>query len=322
MTPTNGTKRPKHKKKTSAYTRGLEMKSPQQQMVGCDYSGWMKKKSPSLMTTWKPRLFVLRGRRLSYYYTENDSEEKGLIDISSHRVLPANNDRLTGLHAVVTGAKSSPTSPANAQTPTINSAEVAAQAESAPNKVVDNTFIFKLVPPRTGLSRAVNFTKPTVHYFAVDNLQQGRLWMAALMRATIERDDGSPVSTTYNQPTISLAKAKANRARPPDLMTVGQAAEGNGEVTEKKGPTEEANTDENGLNIQGLNLSYEHIEAEVDDESANNGTQSSSEVEKKASDAERPDSVVAKRDRPASNQGAPDSIGRPKGETQIAAAGD
>jgi hypothetical protein len=33
-------------------------------------------------TTWKPRLFVLRGRRLSYYYSEDDTEERGLIDIT------------------------------------------------------------------------------------------------------------------------------------------------------------------------------------------------------------------------------------------------
>ncbi|KAI9874179.1 MAG: polar growth protein, partial [Pleopsidium flavum] len=73
---TSGTTRRKSKKDTSAYTRGLEKKSPQEQMVGCDYSGWMKKKSSNLMTTWKPRLFVLRGRRLSYYYSENDDQEK------------------------------------------------------------------------------------------------------------------------------------------------------------------------------------------------------------------------------------------------------
>jgi len=79
-------------------------------------------------------------------------------------------------------------------------------------------FIFKLVPPRTGLPKAVNFTKPTVHYFAVDNVQQGRLWMAALMKATIDRDEGSQVISTYKEKTISLAKAKAMRQRPPALM--------------------------------------------------------------------------------------------------------
>ncbi|KAK8194308.1 hypothetical protein M8818_007497 [Zalaria obscura] len=103
--PSSGRGRPKtrSKKETSAYTRGLQKKTPAEQMVDCDYSGWMKKRSSNLISSWKPRLFVLRGRRLSYYYSENDTEEKGLIDISSHRVLPAENERITGLHATLTG---------------------------------------------------------------------------------------------------------------------------------------------------------------------------------------------------------------------------
>ncbi|KAI4803563.1 hypothetical protein E4T44_11408, partial [Aureobasidium sp. EXF-8845] len=161
----------KSKKSTSAYTRGLEKKPPAEQIAGCDYSGWMKKKSSSLVGSWKPRLFVLRGRRLSYYYSENDTEEKGLIDISSHRVLPAENEKMTGLHAALTGAGSSPMVP---------------QGTVAPSADGQGLFIFKLVPPRQGLSKAVNFTKPTVHYFAVNSRQEGRLWMAALMKATID----------------------------------------------------------------------------------------------------------------------------------------
>lgn len=268
MTSTVGTKRGKDKKKTSAYTRGLEKKTPQEQMVDCDYSGWMKKKSPGLMTTWKPRLFVLRGRRLSYYYTENDTEEKGLIDISSHRVLPADNDRITGLHATVTGAKSTPTSPANAQTPTLNATEAAAQTESTLQKpVTDSIFIFKLVPPRAGLSRAVNFTKPAIHYFAVDNVQQGRLWMAALMKATIDRDETSPLKTTYTQKTISLAKARAMRQRPPALMGLDEELARNAD-----NKSSESKIDKSGLNIQGLNLSYEYIASDADKATAENGT--------------------------------------------------
>lgn len=246
LVPTSGTTRRKSKKETSAYTRGLERKSPQEQMVGCDYSGWMKKKSSNLMTTWKPRLFVLRGRRLSYYYSDSDTQEKGLIDISSHRVLPADHDFLTGLHATVTGAKASPTSPSHAQTPTIASAAAAAQPESTLQKAeADTVFIFKLVPPRSGLSRAVNFTKPTVHYFAVDNIKQGRLWMAALMKATIDRDETKPVTTTYQQKTISLAKAKAMRHRPPALMGLDERLARN-----EKAPM----SDDTGLNILGLDF--------------------------------------------------------------------
>ena len=240
LTPTSGTRR-KSKKETSAYIRGLEHRSPQEQMKGCDYSGWMKKKSSNIMTTWKPRLFVLRGRRLSYYYTDTDTQERGLIDISSHRVLPADHDIITGFHATVTGAKSSPVSPATAQTPTLAAKDAAAQPESSSQKQAsDSMFIFKLVPPRSGLSRAVNFTKPTIHYFAVNNVTQGRLWMAALMKATIDRDETKPITTTYQQKTISLAKAKAMRHRPPALMN----------LDEKTGEIEkEAKSDETGLGL-------------------------------------------------------------------------
>ncbi|KAI4279430.1 MAG: hypothetical protein LQ337_000241 [Flavoplaca oasis] len=242
--PSMGTTRQKKKKDTSAYMRGLEQKSPQQQMVNCDYSGWMKKKSSNLMTTWKPRLFVLRGRRLSYFYSEHDKQEKGLIDISSHRVLPADKDIFTGFHATVTGAKSSPVSPLNAQGITVASQEAAAQVETTPGKDrAEGVFIFKLMPPRSGLSRAVNFTKPTIHYFAVENVAQGRLWMAALMKATIDRDDTQPVTTTYQQKTISLAKARMLRHRPPALMNLDEKAAG-----VEAGPK----SDETGLNILGV----------------------------------------------------------------------
>ena len=256
------TKRKKTKKETSAYTRGLEKKSPQEQMIGADYSGWMKKKSSNLVTNWKPRLFVLKGKRLSYYYSESDVEERGLIDISGHRVLPADKERLTSLHASITKATSSPTSPQ-----VVNSATFASNVTASPIKddntdssittpvsatSVSNTpkeiasdgqgFIFKLVPPRAGMSRAVNFTKPTVHYFAVPSIEVGRLWMAALMKATIDRDENVQVVTTYQQKTVSLEKARARKERPPALksvadgedgQTVGGANEGGESVLEK-----------------------------------------------------------------------------------------
>lgn len=244
--------RRKTKKDTSAYLRGLETKTPQEQMAGCDYSGWMKKKSSNLMTTWKTRLFVLRGRRLSYYYSESDKEEKGLIDISAHRVLPANTERLTGLHATITGATSSPSSPQNSSLSTTAATDAAAEHDKM-GDMGDATgmFIFKLVPPRSGLSKAVNFTKPTVHYFAVDNVQQGRLWMAALMKATIDRDETQSTVSTYQQKTISLAKAQQMRQRPPALMDTIAGSEEKGAEDEDKEGDEKA--DGQGLAISGLN---------------------------------------------------------------------
>lgn len=192
--------------------------------MDADYCGWMRKKSSNLMTTWKPRFFVLKGRRLSYYYSEDDEAEKGLIDISFHRVLPADNEKLTGLHATLTSAVGGSGNHGSLTSPGDN---------EDLQKGDDSVFIFKLVPPRAGLSRAVNFTKPTVHYFAVQNLKQGRLWMAALMKATIDRDDTQPITTTYQQKTISLAKAKQMRHRPPALMNLDETAEDD-QTTDKK----------------------------------------------------------------------------------------
>ncbi|KAI1098918.1 hypothetical protein F4804DRAFT_102538 [Jackrogersella minutella] len=220
----------KTKKETSAYLRGLLKIGPREAIKDADYSGWMKKKSSHLMTTWKPRLFVLKGRRLSYYYSEDDTEEKGLIDISFHRVLPADNERLTGLHATLTGASNTPIMPADSNLPTRADKVTVSPAE----KGMDAMFIFKLMPPRAGLSKAVNFTKPTIHYFAVPNLQQGRTWMAALMKATIDRDDSQPMTTTYQQKTISLTKARAMRHRPPALMNLEEKVEEAAKEDEKK----------------------------------------------------------------------------------------
>lgn len=247
MPPSTSTRRPKMrtKKTTSAYTRGLEKKTPAQQMEGCDYSGWMKKKSSNLMTTWKPRLFVLRGRRLSYYYADTDTEEKGLIDISFHRVLPAHEEKITGLHASLTGAASSPTSPQMSTTPTMASRDL----KEHPPSSSDGLFIFKLVPPKVGLTKAVTFTKPMVHYFAVNSRQEGRLWMAALMKATIDRDEDGVVTTTYNQKTISLAKAKARRERPPALKE--EDTEGRAEL-DAGGDDDQSGK---GLGIGGLDTS-------------------------------------------------------------------
>ncbi|OAA54068.1 polarized growth protein [Niveomyces insectorum RCEF 264] len=236
--------RKKGKKETSAYQRGLQRITPREAMVDADYSGWMKKKSSNLMAAWKPRLFVLKGRRLAYYYSEDDDQEKGLIDISFHRVLPADNERLTGLHATLTGASTTSAMPANSHVPTLAAAESDTETDllSKPGVSADSIFIFKLIPPRAGLSRAVNFTKPTVHYFAVPNVKQGRLWMAALMKATIDRDDTVPITTTYQQKTISLLKARQMRHRPPALMNLDEELEDSKRFTKE----DDQKFDENG----------------------------------------------------------------------------
>ncbi|GAB1738911.1 hypothetical protein NU219Hw_g3688t1 [Hortaea werneckii] len=257
--PANKRPRPKAKKATSAYTRGLQKQTPAEAMEeGCDYSGWMKKKSGSLMTTWKSRLFVLKGRRLSYYYRDDDTEEKGLIDISFHRVLPATNEMLTGMHAAITGAATpGSASPAMTSSGGVGGTQTTAERDLKAKPPLpgegdeSGIFIFKLVPPKAGLSKGVTFTKPTVHYFAVNSRQEGRLWMAALMKATIDRDDDGAVTTTYNQKTISLAKARARKERPPALKELEEGGSLEKIMAELDGG-EDSQGDVKGLGIGGL----------------------------------------------------------------------
>ena len=219
----------KTKKQTSAYTQGLVKVGPVDSRKTADYAGWMKKKSAGILTTWKPRLFILHGRRLSYYYSEKDTEERGVIDISGHKVLVANSEPVTTLHATITGAASSSPQAAG----TASSAETSPAATRSPNpNTSSNTtsmhsgpFYFKLVPPKAGFSRAVQFTRPTIHYFQVDGIIEGRKWMGEMMKATIEHDL-STFETTNKQKTISLAKARARRERPPALWDTDTTAVG------------------------------------------------------------------------------------------------
>ncbi|KAJ5276332.1 hypothetical protein N7497_007219 [Penicillium chrysogenum] len=242
----------KSKKETSAYTRGLEKKTPHEQMDGCDYSGWMKKRSSNLMTTWKPRLFVLRGRRLSYYYSEDDTEERGLIDITAHRVLRADQDPIIALHATITGSTALPAN-ANNTVDTSGGTKLTTPSviQSLTTKDGNGPFFFKLVPPKSGNSRTVQFTKPATHYFQVDNVQQGRLWMAALMKATIERDLGQAVESTNKQKTISLKQARLMNQRPPELMPASGSTKTSQTINEEE--------EEAGLQLEGLNLSQSDV---------------------------------------------------------------
>jgi hypothetical protein len=242
--------RTKSKRETSAYTRGLQKLSPAEQRIGCDYSGWMKKKSSSLATVWKPRLFILRGRRLSYYYSEDDKEERGVIDISSHKVLVANQDSITTLHATITGATSAARPPSTESSTKLT---IGDSVFSARRSASTTPFYFKLVPPKSGLPRAVQFTKPTVHYFQVDSLAEGRKWMGEMLKATIEHT-AMEFQTTNKQKTISLAKARSRRERPPALKEAGAAAEGKEESMKEESVKDASSWKETGLNIRGLSF--------------------------------------------------------------------
>ena len=244
----------KSKKDTSAYVQGLEKKTPQEQMIGCDYYGWMRKRSSHLVAAWKPRLFILRGRRLSYYYALSDTEERGLIDITTHRVLRADNDPLVTFHATLAASGMSPNFSSSSSTgPTASSTSQGtsgggdSSSHSSSWHGANPGFVFKLVPPKSGSSRTVQFTKPTVHYFQVDDIGQGRLWMAALMKATIELDMSKPVESTNRQKTMSLRHARMTNQRPPALLDPPP-------VKEDDESKEKESHDGEGLKIQGLSV--------------------------------------------------------------------
>lgn len=218
----SGIRQKSKKQNTSAYTEGLKNITPTQAALEGDFSGWMKKRgSGGVVSTWKSRFFVLKGRRLSYYYSMDDTKERGLIDITSHRVLPAADDRLVQFHASVAAITSS--TPADKHSSASPGQGAGGSAATSPTTATSSPpqkgswFTFKLVPPAPGTAKGVTFTPPRLHYFATDTRTVGRQWMAAFMKATIDRDISVPVVSTFTANTITLAKARALRARPPGL---------------------------------------------------------------------------------------------------------
>ncbi|KAH3674478.1 hypothetical protein WICMUC_003316 [Wickerhamomyces mucosus] len=165
-----------NKKETSAFMEGIKNISPGESIKNAEAHGWMKKKGGIAVGTWKQRYFVLHGTRLSYFANSDDTRERGLIDITSHKVLPAKeDDKLVALYAATTG---------------------------------NGKFCFKLVPPAPGSKKGLTFTQPKVHYFAVETKEEMRYWMASLIKATIDIDESLPVLSSCATPTVSLQKAQ------------------------------------------------------------------------------------------------------------------
>lgn len=164
------------KTRTSAFQEGIKSVTPTEAAKTSDYSGWMSKRGSAAVGTWKARFFTLHGTRLSYFSQFSDSREKGLIDITSHRVVPVGDeDKLVAMYAASVGA---------------------------------GRHCFKIIPPTPGSRKGVTFTVPKVHYFAVDNKEEMREWMNAIIKATIDRDDSVPVVSSCATPTVSLARAR------------------------------------------------------------------------------------------------------------------
>lgn len=263
------------KQNTSAWQEGLRNITPLEAAKEADFSGWMWKRGSGNVPTWGVRFFVLNGRRLSYFYAGDDTKERGLIDITSHKVLPATGDRIVNLHASLAAVTKTSTNPASTATspeffrgfelPNSTGETPFRKSPSGLSSSLSPTdgqdrekekepkergwFTFKLVPPAPGAARGVTFTAPKLHYFATNTRDTGRAWMAAIMKATIEIDSTQPVTTSYSSSTISLAKARALRARPPDLAIIKAPSPGTAEFIA-------AAQSKKGLAISGINIDH------------------------------------------------------------------
>lgn len=179
------------KTRTSAFQEGIKSVTPTEASKTADYSGWMNKRGSATVGTWKARYFTLHGTRLSYFSQFSDTREKGLIDITSHRVIPVGDeDKLVAMYAASVGA---------------------------------GRHCFKIIPPSPGSRKGVTFTVPKVHYFAVDTKEEMREWINAIIKATIDRDDSVPVVSSCATPTVSLARAREmfaeSKAKEEELRT-------------------------------------------------------------------------------------------------------
>ncbi|KTW32209.1 uncharacterized protein T551_00891 [Pneumocystis jirovecii RU7] len=157
----------KYQKLPTGIKEGIRNISVQDAIKEADYYGWMRKKTDRY-GQWKLRFFCLTGTRLSYFYSEDDVGEKGLIDINSHRVVSMNNRFFYR----------------------------------------DGKFCFKIVPPAPGTAKGITFTSPKVHYFSADTLEDMKGWVRAFIKITIGRDESVPVLSSCKVPTISLKAAR------------------------------------------------------------------------------------------------------------------
>lgn len=124
----------------------------------------------------------------------------------------------------------------------------------------------------------MTFTPPRLHYFATDTREEGKKWMGAIMKATIDRDESKPIVSSYNARTISLAKARQLKSRPPELA-IRDDDNGMDFVLDRNNRPESSTS---GLAITGIEFGDGGEEADVEDgrdgsvETAGNGEAESS----------------------------------------------
>ena len=150
--------------------------------------GWMGKRNSKSgvrgLNTWKRRYFVLTGTRLSYYVDpDNDIKEKGIIDITGYSVIPVN---------------VSADSNKNERFLTFISSTMSTKSN----------YFFKIVPPKPGSKKNANFTQQKTYYFSVETVEEVKMWMNAMLKATIDIDTSIPIISSCDIPTISLEEAQ------------------------------------------------------------------------------------------------------------------
>ena len=99
------------KLKTSAFQEGIREITPDEAIKTASHSGYMSKRSNNNLA-WRTRYFTLHGTRLSYFQSLKDKKEKGLIDITAHKVIPIDSasddtdkaDRYAAMYASTTFA--------------------------------------------------------------------------------------------------------------------------------------------------------------------------------------------------------------------------
>lgn len=94
-------------------------------------------------------------------------KEKGVVDITAHKCITA---------VSAPNPSTSPTEPPS----------------TGPTRKISLTgsskYIFKVVPPAPGTSRAVTFTPQRIHIFSAENDTDFRGWVEALLKANIGLD--------------------------------------------------------------------------------------------------------------------------------------
>ncbi|RCH99321.1 polar growth protein, partial [Rhizopus stolonifer] len=145
-----------------------------------DMEGWLYKQGDRYKN-WNKRWFVLKGNNLFYFKSPKVTEDF----LREHALLNFENKavRMKGI---------------------INLKGYRVEVDSS---IQAGKYCFK-----------VHHEKERTFYFYADQEKYMKEWVKAMMKATIERDYGTPVMSSSTIPTVSLEAARRMRPRPPSTL--------------------------------------------------------------------------------------------------------